>query len=516
MPEEAPEQAENGRKWVPPKILSCRKSLCKQGLRYPPGYSDAIQWLGMCCRRMVGCSHANSRAVGNRVACLRCKGAITARGEYITGDVKSILGLLWDRDVVAFYGDPAWEARMPQPAEALPWTQRFSETERTTTLTITTTAAGNWPSRPVMARLPNRLDKVRIIEGGQFKPVVTDNFILVPLAGEFQAGETIRIVFEGIRRLPDHDGLKQAEAVLKDLPADAVPGLRYALGRAGANRSELVTSLAAVGATNDPGECNAKQKAMAFLITHMPKSDLRSLRSQFLIDHVDGAWLARTKAPWRAEISDGLFLDGILPCACLDEQRDAWRQDFQKRFAQRAWQQASAGEAACWLNRTIFKELNVSYHPTKRPKPNQNASESIAAGFASCTGLSILLVDACRACGIPARIAGIPAWKVANTDGKGQHGGNHNWVEIYHDGSWHCLGASEDSPLDKTWFLARVQEASDAGQWQHSIYATTWQNTGLTFPMVWNLPNTTVSAKNVTADYLRRIETAAQTTTEEQ
>ncbi len=122
MPEEAPEQAENGRKWVPPKILSCRKSLCKQGLRYPPGYSDAIQWLGMCCRRMVGCSHANSRAVGNRVACLRCKGAITARGEYITGDVKSILGLLWDRDVVAFYGDPAWEARMPQPAEALPWT----------------------------------------------------------------------------------------------------------------------------------------------------------------------------------------------------------------------------------------------------------------------------------------------------------------------------------------------------------------------------------------------------------
>jgi zinc protease len=26
---------------------------------------------------------------------------------------KDSLGLLWDRDVVAFYGDPAWDARMP-------------------------------------------------------------------------------------------------------------------------------------------------------------------------------------------------------------------------------------------------------------------------------------------------------------------------------------------------------------------------------------------------------------------
>ena len=31
-------------------------------------------------------------------------------------------------------------------------------------------------------------------------------------------------------------------------------------------------------------------------------------------------------------------------------------------------------------------------------------------GVATCTGLSILLVDACRSVGVPARIAGTPLW----------------------------------------------------------------------------------------------------------
>jgi zinc protease len=38
---------------------------------------------------------------------------------------KDAKGLLHDRDVVAFYGDPAWEARMKPKENA--WDQTFSE-----------------------------------------------------------------------------------------------------------------------------------------------------------------------------------------------------------------------------------------------------------------------------------------------------------------------------------------------------------------------------------------------------
>ena len=46
-------------------------------------------------------------------------------------------------------------------------------------------------------------------------------------------------------------------------------------------------------------------------------------------------------------------------------------------------------------------------------------------GYASCTGISILYVDALRSVGIPARLVGTPAWHGKENDG------NHNWVEVH-------------------------------------------------------------------------------------
>ena len=58
--------------------------------------------------------------------------------------------------------------------------------------------------------------------------------------------------------------------------------------------------------------------------------------------------------------------------------------------------------------REVFKAVNVKYHATKRLKPDQSPSESMKIGYASCSGLSIILVDACRAVGVPARVVGTP------------------------------------------------------------------------------------------------------------
>ena len=67
----------------------------------------------------------------------------------------------------------------------------------------------------------------------------------------------------------------------------------------------------------------------------------------------------------------------------------------------------NATEAAQALNRELFNRFNVHYN-LARKRNNQSPAESIAQGKATCTGLAIILVDACRAVGVPARIAGVP------------------------------------------------------------------------------------------------------------
>src|SRR5690606_17330671 len=92
------------------------------------------------------------------------------------------------------------------------------------------------------------------------------------------------------------------------------------------------------------------------------------------------------------------------------------------------------GEAALLLNETLFKDYNVGYN-TKRLRTDQSPEETIAQGMATCTGLSIMFVDACRAVGIPARVAGIHSWP--------GRGGNHTWAEVWDAGRWHFVGAAE-------------------------------------------------------------------------
>jgi zinc protease len=98
-------------------------------------------------------------------------------------------GLTFDRDVVAFYGNPAWQARMA--ASDCYYDQSLEVHEGVYTLTITprhgadsfrpvNTNGSQRGYRPFVAYLPQRVHNVQIIEGGDLKPLVTDNFVLVP------------------------------------------------------------------------------------------------------------------------------------------------------------------------------------------------------------------------------------------------------------------------------------------------------------------------------------------------
>jgi len=65
------------------------------------------------------------------------------------------------------------------------------------TLTLSCRRAGSWPKQPVLAFLPHRIDagSVEITEGATIGPVLTDNFVLLPLTGDFAVGDTVRVAF---------------------------------------------------------------------------------------------------------------------------------------------------------------------------------------------------------------------------------------------------------------------------------------------------------------------------------
>jgi len=238
--------------------------------------------------------------------------------------------------------------------------------------------------------------------------------------------------------------------------------------------------------------------AAEFILKNMPDRDRAELKPEFLAENIDYAYRARGKFAWAKDVPDEIFLNYVLPYACLNERRDAWRKQFFERFSAMVADCKTAGEAAIKLNKGIYDELKVHYSK-ERPKADQSPLESIEAGKASCTGLSILLVDACRAVGVPARVVGTPLWVGT--------GGNHTWVEVWDDG-WHSIGASESSALDKTWFgkKAAGQIASDP---KHAIYAASFAKTGLSFPLVFAPSVKYVNAVNVTARYVDAVQETA-------
>ena len=256
------------------------------------------------------------------------------------------------------------------------------------------------------------------------------------------------------------------------------------LSRAGDNADQLRKALADTPANQKEG--------MSFLIEYMPQRDLQSLSAEFLSNNVRFAYRAWNDSPWKDSIPKDIFLNDVLPDASINERRDDWREDFYARFKPLVADAKSPSEAAVILNRDIFKMLNVIFS-RKRPKADQSPYETIEAGMGSCTGLSVLLIDACRAVGVPARFAGTPLW--ANKSG------NHSWVEIWDDG-WHYTGGGEPSgdKLDQAWFSERAATALRDHR-MHAIYATSYKHTGITFPLSWNRGIDYVYAVNVTDRY---------------
>jgi transglutaminase-like putative cysteine protease len=259
-----------------------------------------------------------------------------------------------------------------------------------------------------------------------------------------------------------------------------------ALARAGANRAELVQALQATPSEQRPGT--------VFLVVNMPDADLQSLRTDFLLENIALAYQSRREVAWGRQVPDDIFLNDVLPYANVDEARHPWRKQLHELCLPLVKECKTPAEAAHVLNSKLFPKLKVRFS-TQRKKANQSPKETIEQGLASCSGLAILLCDACRSVAVPARFAGTPLW--ANKRG------NHSWVEIW-DGRWHFAGAAEPDArgLDRAWFVGDAAQATKNSR-VHAIYAASFKRTGVTFPLVWAPDRADVFAENVTDHYAK-------------
>ena len=260
------------------------------------------------------------------------------------------------------------------------------------------------------------------------------------------------------------------------------------LNLAGDNQYQLIKALNQISAD--------KRKGLSWLIKRMPLDDLKTLSSEYLLINTSIAYEAWINSPWFRDIPENIFLDNILPYANLNERRDNRREEFRKMFLPLISDAKSLSEAAAILNNSIFEKLDVVYS-TKRPKADQSPGESITAGMASCTGLSILLISACRSVGIPARFVGTSNWY--------DNSGNHSWVEIWDDG-WHFTGAAEPTELrlNDGWFIEKASKAQK-GSLEYGIFSVTWNKVfDNHFPMDW-LPGVESYRSYDVSDYYNQV-----------
>ena len=276
------------------------------------------------------------------------------------------------------------------------------------------------------------------------------------------------------------------------IPESYYAELDEALAESGREQA-LCTFLAEVPET--------QQRDAAYLLVNMYVEDLKNMDLELLRENLEYAALAREKYEWAQALPEEVYLQDVLPYHVVDEVRDAWRKELYEMFSPAVDTCKTMYDAICAVNANIPRLTGVDYN-TKREKTNQSPRESMRQGMASCTGLAILLVDAYRAVGIPARFAGTASWH--------DNRGNHSWTEVWLDGQWRVTEYYFPSQLDHLWFMADASKAK-ADDRTYAIYATRFGKADDWFPMVWadegedsaieDLPKF-VGAENVTQHYI--------------
>ena len=104
-----------------------------------------------------------------------------------TAKAREAVGLVQERDILAFFGDPAWVAAVDSTHTPAPLQMTWNESARDLSITARSDFSG-----PAAALFPKRLREAETISCSLKNAIITDNFILIPSLS-LKKGESITI-----------------------------------------------------------------------------------------------------------------------------------------------------------------------------------------------------------------------------------------------------------------------------------------------------------------------------------
>jgi len=220
---------------------------------------------------------------------------------------------------------------------------------------------------------------------------------------------------------------------------------------------------------------------------------------EYLRRNSEYALRARQEIPAVATVSDQMFLREVLPYQHFDEPIDEWRPLFFEKLKPQVEGADSLKALAEKVIPLAFTGLGntLEFKSNQTPGVMAPVSQTLKLGYASCTGMSILVADALRSVGVPARIAGIAEW---NRPEKG----NHNWVEVWTGDGWHFIDAVPTTSVewDKTWFSEGLVQSSEGGG-LHGVYTPVWDvsDSNGNYTITWRDPAVIMPALDRTPFY---------------
>ncbi|KAL1521428.1 hypothetical protein AB1Y20_021092 [Prymnesium parvum] len=276
-----------------------------------------------------------------------------------------------------------------------------------------------------------------------------------------------------------------------------------------------------------PGWCEPLDAATAaatrYLRANLFPFDAANAASLFsggpVVPTVRLALAARQRFGWAAAVPESLWREAVLPYAVVNEPRNDWRELLWAQLfplLSKMSNASSLSDVFTLVNAQLWALLGkFSGNPSVVFRSEQtpliyDPMSTVLFGYASCTGISLLLVDALRTAGVPARLVGTPAWNGVESRG------NHNWVEVWIGGEtdsgdgWAFIegapaGGGETllNPCDK-WFC-------NPPHFNHSgtaVFATRFDRNLSTasggqdyYPMAWDLSNHDVMGEDRTVLY---------------
>lgn len=237
-----------------------------------------------------------------------------------------------------------------------------------------------------------------------------------------------------------------------------------ALALAGSRAARYVDAIRAAG----PEE----RTCLAFLLANMPEQDLRSIEPGDIVENARFALKARRTVPVAADVPENVFLEYVLPYLAADESFEKWRPGFYDRFFAAALTSPTIEEAVMRLNRDVFVGFQLPFEDNKTRHPLPGPLASVKKGVVSCAEASLLVVDACRSVGIPARMVFLPRWPWAR--------GGHAWVEVFDSGRWRHISVYDPAFLDRTWITVSLAKLIPSKP-EHRIYAVRFRRTAHRF-----------------------------------